>query len=292
MKRIGRGCSNGRQPRSALDRKTNQLTVKQMSQLTKIITICAIIAVLAAGVAVKWFFFPSAKDDYFAMNQRSFRQVPSGIVVVRQTHFPKSMRKGIMSDSIQVSGHRVWRMMGRNVTLQQLMGVAYGRSADRVVLPAIVSDTNYDFLVTARGNMEETLQAAIRKRLGFVAHAEMRDTDALALKVQDTSLPGLAVSDAGAKQDVNFDNGKLYFTHTRLKMMTDGLEQMLKKPIIDKTNLTNFYDFSVTWDSQMQRQLQNDSTAAAAVKKILAGWGLGLEPDNDLVEMLVVKSAS
>ena len=263
-----------------------------MTRTSKIILACAATAVVVAAVAVKWIFFPSIKDAYFTMNQQSFRQVPAGLVLVRPTHFPKSTRKGIMSDTIQVSGKRVWRMMGRNVTLQQLVAMAYGRSQARVVLPASAPQTNFDFLVTVRGDQQQQLQKAIRKKLGLIARPETRDEEVLTLKVANGTLPGLTVSDASAKPNVNFKDGKLYFTHMRPSALTGGLEQMLKLPVVDKTDLTNFYDFSAGWDSQMQRQIQNEATATAAIKKILNGWGLELEPDSDRVEVLVVKNAT
>lgn len=113
----------------------------------------------------------------------------------------------------------------------------------------------------------------------------------LALKIKNGALPGLAVSDASAKPNVSFNKGKFSFTHMRPGMLTGGLEQMLKTPVVDQTDLANFYDFSLAMNLKTQRQLQNDTTARDAVEKILAGWGLGLEPDNQSVEMLVVKSA-
>lgn len=258
----------------------------------KIILIGAVAVILAAAVAVKWFFFPSTKDAYFTMNDRSLRQVPAGMVVVRPTHFPKSSRSGIMSDTIQVSGKPVWRMMGRNVSFRQLIAMAYGRSEGRVVLPASAPGGNFDFLVTVRSDQQPRLQAAIRKKLGYIAKTENRDTDVLALKIKNGALPGLVASDDGAKPNANFKKGKLFFTHMRPGMLAGGLEQALKMPVVDKTDLTNFFDFSTDWNPQMQRQLQNETTARAAVEKILNGWGLGLEPDSESVEMLIVKSAS
>jgi len=258
---------------------------------TKVVLGALVLTLIAAVVAVKLMFFPVIKDDYFGMKQENLREVPSGLVVVRPTHFPKSARKGIVSDSVRKSGKPVWRMMGRNVSFQQLMAVAYGRNPDRVIVPPDAPKTNFDFLFTMSGDLQPRLQAAIRKKLGFVARLEKRDSDALALTVQDASLPGLVVSDGNAKPNVNFEKGKLYFTHMRVQMMLDGLEQALKMPVVDKTDLTNFYDFSVTMDAQLQRQMQNDATATAAVKRILGAWGLALVPDTEQIEMLVVHSA-
>jgi uncharacterized protein (TIGR03435 family) len=266
--------------------------VKPMTQKAKILTICAVVLVAAAAAAVKWGFFPSIKDAYFTMSQRALDQVLAGVVFVRPTHFPKSSRQGIMSDNVEMGGKRVWRLMGRNVTFQQLIAVAYGRGQARVVVPVGAPKINFDFLDTMSADQQTHLQTAIRKKLGYVAQTEKREVNVLALKIGNGDLPGLTVSDANTKENVNFDKGKLYFTHMRLQDLTGGLEQALKTPVVDRTSLTNFYDFSVSWDAQMQRQLNNEATAAAAVKKVLDSWGLRLEPDSDEVEMLVVRSAS
>jgi len=259
---------------------------------SKIILAGAAAVILVAAVAVKWFFFPSIKDAYFAMNQNSLRQVPAGLVAVRPTKFSNSPRKGTLWASVKVSGKDVWRMMGRNVSFKELMAQAYGQPQNRVMLPVGAPTNNFDFLVTERGDLREVLQTAVRKKPGYTAKMETHDEDVLALKVRDASLPGLTVSDASTRQNVHFDKGKLYFTHMRLQEITGGLEQAVKTPVVDKTDLTNFYDFSVVWDQQMQRQMRDDAAATAAMKKILNGWGIELEPDNDQVEMLVVKSAS
>ena len=71
-------------------------------------------------------------------------------------------------------------------------------------------------------------------------------------------------------------------------MVTDGLENFFKTPIVDKTGLTNYYDFSLVWDAQTARQIQSGTLDQATGQKILAEWGLGLEPDTASMEMLVV----
>ena len=109
---------------------------------------------------------------------------------------------------------------------------------------------------------------------------ETRDTDVLALKVKDPNSPGLKVSDASEKEDVSQKKAGFYFTHVKLNVVTDGMEQLLKTPVVDKTDLTNFYDFSIAWDAQTQRQVQNGTLDPETGKKILAEWGLGLEPDT------------
>jgi uncharacterized protein (TIGR03435 family) len=259
-----------------------------MTRTTKIILAgAAALILVAAVVAVKMIFFPSVKDAWFQTNGQRLQQVPQGLVVVRPTHFPKSPTNGMAYAN---GGKR--RMVGRNVTFQQLIAVAYSYNPGRVQLPPSAPKNNFDFLVTTPADPEDHLRTAIRKKTGCTASVETRDTDVLALKVEDPNSPGLKVSDAGEKEGVSPKNGRLYFTHQRLAVITGGLEQMLKTPVVDKTGLTNIYDFSLVWDAQIQRGIQGGMLDPETGKKILAEWGLGLEPDTASIEMLVVKKAN
>jgi uncharacterized protein (TIGR03435 family) len=254
--------------------------------------VCSIILVLlAVGGIVKWTLFPSIKEDYFALSDRSLRQAGSGLVVVRPTRFARSHFNGIVSAIVPNFGKPVRRTMGRNVTFQDLMAAAYGQNGHRVALPSDAPKTNFDFLVTVRARPEQKLQEAIRKTLGFVAGIESRNVDVLALKVENPDLPGLAVSDADKKENVSFNDGQLRFTHVRVGAMISGFEQVLGIPVVDRTGLTNDYDFSVAWGPEAQQQLRNGATARTLVDKILNDWGLSLKPETASVEMLAVRKA-
>ena len=255
----------------------------------KIIALASVAVVLMAGVTVKMIFFPSVKEEWFRTGQR-LRQVPSGLVIVRPTHFPASTKKSSPENQIgyaNVNGKR--RIVGINVTFRQLMATAYGYNSGRVYLPPSASKNNFDFLVTTSSNPEDHLRNAILKKTGYTASVETRDTDVLVLKIEDPNSTGLKVSDAGEKQDVSPKKGRLNFTHMKLNVVTDGMEQMLKTPVVDKTDLTNFYDFSLAWDAQTRRQIQSGTLDPETGGKILGEWGLGLEPDTASIEMLVVK---
>jgi uncharacterized protein (TIGR03435 family) len=258
---------------------------------TKTIVVVSVLAValIGAAVAVKMIFFPSVNDRFFQVrNPRALQQAPPGLAIVRPTHFPKPPTNGITYANVK--GAR-W-MAGRNVTLQQLIATAYSYNPGRVALPPSAPKRNYDFLVTVPKDPEARLRSTIRRKLGYVAQPEARDTPVLALKVEDPSLPGLKVSPAGERENGDVRNGRLYFTHMRLAMVTDGLENMLKVPVVDETGLTNFYNFSLAWDAQTARQIQNGTLDHETGRRILAEWGLGLEPDMASVEMLVVKKAN
>ncbi|HVU07981.1 MAG TPA: TIGR03435 family protein [Verrucomicrobiae bacterium] len=256
------------------------------------VLLASVIAVMVFGaLAVKWIFFPAINESYFTMNVQAFRKVPFGLVVVRPTHFPKTARKGTMSDSVVVDGEPVRRLLGRNVTFKQLIAAAYGQTPVHVVLPADVPGTNFDFLVTVKGDLQQSLQVAIRKQLDYIAQVEQRDTEALALKVVNAELPAFTIS-ADVKSSAKFNHGRFYFTHMRPGMLVDWFEENLKVPVADETGLTNFYDFSIDWSPQTQREINDEKTAPAVVKKFVNGWGLVLEPDPEPVEMLVVKRAT
>ena len=60
-------------------------------------------------------------------------------------------------------------------------------------------------------------------------------------------------------------------------------------PVVDKTGLTNSYDFSTVFDGQTQERLSLKATRRATIEKMLNGWGLALKPDTAFIEMLVVK---
>ena len=182
-------------------------------------------------------------------------------------------------------------MVGRNMTFQNLIATAYSYNAGRIVLPFDPPKGNFDFLVTVPKEPEAHLQSAIRRKLGYTAQPETRDTPVLALKVENPDLPGLKASPPDEKENADVRNGRLYFTHQRLTVVTDGLEQMMKSPVVDKTGLTNCYDFSLVWNQQMEQQISNGTLDQATGQKILADWGLALEPDTASIEMLVVKKS-
>lgn len=248
-------------------------------------------AVLLLAVVAKWQFFPGVKEDYFAMNQRNLGEVPFGLVVVRATHFPHTAHKGIIDSSAQRHGQRCWRLMGRDVSLPELIGLAYDQPSSRVVLPAEAPATNFDFLVTTASDQQQRLQAAIREKLGLVATKEVRERPVLALKVQDPALPALTPSDAGSQRAAHFEQGRLHFTKFQVIELARGLEHATTLPIVDATGLTNYYDFSVEWGAARQKKLDDAAAGTATVNEILNALGLKLEPDQIATEMLVVKKA-
>lgn len=241
------------------------------------------LVLLATALTIKIVWFPTVKEAWFQVNPQRLRQVPPGTCVLRPTHFPH-----VTTNSISYSNNGKGWMVGRNVTFQMLMAMSYRYEVGRVSVPFSAPKNNFDFVVTASPNPDEHLKATVQKKTGYTASIETRDTDVLALKVTDPNSTGLKISDASEKVNVGPKNGRLYFTHMQLSMITGSLGDFLKYPVVDKTGLTNYYDFSLAWKAGTN---PNNFTRDQ-IDKILAEWGLALESDTAPIKMLVVKKVN
>jgi uncharacterized protein (TIGR03435 family) len=263
-----------------------------MSRTRKIVGIGVSLGLLAMAVAIKLIYFPTVKDAYFAMDQASLQHAPFGLDVIRPTHFSLAVfRRGIIYTPVKGNRTKAGRLMGRDVSLRDIIAVAWHVDAARIQMPPGAPTNNFDFIVTVSDPLKR-LQKAIRSKFGYTAEKKMIETHVLAMKVENPALPGMAVSAADEKENASFKDSRLYITHMRLKELTTGFEQILKSPVVDKTGLTNCYDFSVEWDTQFLKRLQNESTARPELDKLLDGWGLGLEPDTETVDTLVIRKES
>ena len=253
-----------------------------MNQTAKIALVCVVLAVLAAGVAVKMIWFPAIKDIWFE-NQRQLRLAPNKLVVIRATHFPHAQT----NDLTYIPYQRGRKLAGRNVTLQELVAIAYSYNEGRIYVPLGAPANNYDILVTVPlYTARDRLKKMIQSQIGYSAAVENRDADVLALKVVNPNSPDMTLSPANEAPNQNFKDGKLYLKHLKLQEIAGDLENFIKMPIVDETGMSNnFYDFTLDWKQGMNpSQFSRED-----FDRIIGRWGLKLEPDTESVEMLVVK---
>jgi uncharacterized protein (TIGR03435 family) len=242
-------------------------------------------AVIVLAVAVRWLFFPSVKDEYFKSDYREFQKVPGNLLVVRPTRFSLPSHGTIFSSYTRSpSGQYVVRQMGRNVSLERVMALAYQCNPSQIIPPATKPPGHFDFLVTVPDPSRERFKAAIQKKLGYTAHWESRNTKVLLLETRTPQAPGLKVSTA-RNGNISFNNGKYEFTHAGLGSLMGFFEQYLEQPVLDRTGLTNFYDYSIEMDWPVP-----GGPDQKTVEKILKDLGLKLEPGNESVQMLVVET--
>lgn len=262
-------------------RNTMKLTNPRITVALGMLALAAI--ALTAGAE------PTVKDSYFDPDTDKLRELPASLAVVRSTHFPENTPK--IRHIHGEDGNSITRTLGRNVSLRETIGEAYDYNPLRVVLPADGMKGGFDFLVTTGSNARAQLQAAIREQLGYTVRRETRNTDVLLLKVENSSLPGLTVSDADEKPDVSKEDGKLRFTHQQLSVLLDGLSEGMRQPVLDRTGLTHYYNFSVPWNPDIEKAMHAGSFDPNSIKKFFAAWGLRLERDTVPLEVLVVEKA-
>jgi uncharacterized protein (TIGR03435 family) len=182
-------------------------------------------------------------------------------------------------------------IMGRNAPLRSVIGVAFDENPSHIVLPPGASDGKLDFLVTTADKPSEHLQSAIRQKFGYVTKKETRATSVLALKVADARLPGLTLSGSDEKPKGTSLDYEIQLTHQQVAVLARILDRYLPIPVVNETGLTNFYNFSIPWNSRTPQQLQKGEMDRASLNHMLASLGLSLEPDTASMEMLVVEKA-
>jgi len=263
---------------------SGSLEIMASTKTKTVVAAVMVSAVIALAVVVKWLFFPSIKDEYFKSDYREFQKVPGNLLVVRPTRFSLPSHGTFFSSYTRSSsGQYVVRQMGRNVSLERVMALAYQCNPSQIIPPATKPQGNFDFLVTVPDPSQERFKAAIQKKLGYTAHWASRYTEVLLLETQTPHPPGLKVS-TEKNGNVSFKNGKYEFTHARLGSIMGFFEQYLEQPVLDRTGLTDFYDFSFEMNWPVPGGPDQKTTG-----KILKTLGLTLEPSNESVPMLVVE---
>jgi len=245
---------------------------------------------IVAGKAIAQSIVDSSAVDDSAWDQMDTRildKLPAAFVL-RPTHFaspPGSFGGGMM----MVRN----KMLGRAVSFNALMSMAYGVNASQIVPPAEKVDQHFDLLMTTADASREKLQKEIARQLGYTAHRETQPTDVLVLTVKQASAPGLKPSQAqngggGFAAGVAAGNGprakSINLQHQPIAGLIRHLQGSFDKPILDRTGLTGNYDVSLEVD------MPNGSTESEAMIQALpAQLGLELRPAHEPMEMLVTE---
>ena len=233
---------------------------------------------------------PNIADSFFYST--NVWRAPGNVLVFRRTHFTGA--GGAMTTSRQpFRGKDEERMMGRNQSIAQIFEMAYWmpETETRIVVPNDLPQANFDYLITLPTSQEDQLkafQAAIKTKLGLVAHFETRETDALLLK---PITPG--VIDLKPHPDnehfagVTTTGGQIHAVGQTTKFLANVVEGALKLPVLDQTGLAGKrYDYDLSED------LFRGTNDSADVKKFLRDeFGLEVVSSREPVKMLVVEKA-
>ena len=174
----------------------------------------------------------------------------------------------------------------------EIARVAYGWRPGRIIFAGAQPKERYDFISTLPQGTGPALQAELKRKLGFVGHTEMRDTDVLVLKVRRPNALGLQPSvnggsDGATRGHYFCDNAPLSSDSGWYPGIARFLQDYFATPIIDQTGLTQHFHIDLKWNEQFKGDPNHDALKQALLDQL----GLELVPSNMPIEMLVVEKA-
>jgi Protein of unknown function (DUF3738) len=102
----------------------------------------------------------------------------------------------------------------------------------------------------------------------------------------------MKISDPKANRGARADPTAVKFTRVPVSSVAWFLNQFYNLSVVDKTGLTDDYDYSLPILAITQHSAQNEAATRAAVNAMLKDLGLGLAPERRPGEVLVVKKAA
>jgi uncharacterized protein (TIGR03435 family) len=139
-------------------------------------------------------------------------------------------------------------------------------------------------------SIRQMMQALLADRFKLKLHRQTKDMPVYALVVGKNG-PKLKRSALDAKSSATISNGQIIFSRVALPALAYNLSQMLDRPVLDRTSLSeNYYDFKLEWtpDGSPPAPGSNASSIFTAVQEQL---GLKLESARVPQEILVVDHA-
>ena len=205
------------------------------------------------------------------------------LVKILPTKFPDSV------NALNV-GRRGDNWVGVGQPVFEIARVAYGWRPGRIRFAGAQPKERYDFISTLPRATGPALQAEFKRKLGFVGHREMRDTDVLVLKVRRPNAPGLKSPTGGGSDYSNngyyhCDNSPLSSDSGWYPGISRFLEDYFEMPIVDQTGLTQNFHIDLKWNERFK----GDPDHEALKEALLDQLGLELVPSNMPIEMLVVE---
>jgi uncharacterized protein (TIGR03435 family) len=183
------------------------------------------------------------------------------------------------------------KLLGTGVRAQDVVAAAYNFvTPARAILSAKLPAGRFDYIACLPGGEDvnvKALQEEVRRKFGVVGKAETRDADVWLLKVKYPNAPGLKRNKTRAEGNGFFPtpDGFRGWNEPMLGLAA-GLEYLANIPIIDKTGLTNRFDFDLNCTATDLGNRDWDS-----VNQAIDPLGLELVPTNMPIEMLVVEKA-
>ena len=173
----------------------------------------------------------------------------------------------------------------KGVSLLSLAYWAYRTTESRLVTNAALPEGKFDVLINvphaASETIPELLSDTLATTFGLRGRKETRDVEVYELTAKESKLEE-TVSTGGSS--ASSGPGRMSAVNTPMKGLARSLENQLKKPVLDKTGLTNRYDLQLKW-KQEGRQVVPEILIEAVRNQL----GLELTPAKRPVELVVVE---
>src|ERR1017187_9190597 len=249
----------------------------------KTIVVAGAAVLFATGttvVVVERVVSPSVNESFWELKRENLRKAPP-VLIIRPTRYFSPTNGGIMSNTD--NGKDARETIARNVSVANLLAIAFSADLHETILPPDLPTNNFDLMLTLRDHQLEALQKAIERKFGLTAHRETFVTNELQLRVRDPELLAVHAGKRGTKTDFKNDARSYTFVNFPISMEARMLEGFFLKPVVLAPGLSGNYSLTFKWEdaNHLREAVSND----------LAGAGLELVPTNVPIEMLVVEKA-
>jgi uncharacterized protein (TIGR03435 family) len=170
-------------------------------------------------------------------------------------------------------------MRSDGITLKGALSIAYDIPAVRVIGPPWLSQVRYS--ITAAVSPEASdlfrplLQQELNTRMRLETHVDVRPVDIFVLTAVDPARLGPA-SNNNASTWMQQSSAELQAAS--MERLTEALQSILSRPVIDETRISSSYDLDLTWTEDRVTSL----TSA------LDRYGLRLTPAKRDMQVLIV----
>lgn len=172
------------------------------------------------------------------------------------------------------------RFRGQRENILSLLGAAYHFSPQRIVFSAPQPEGAFDFLATVP-KARAALRSEIRKQFNLVGRTETRVSDCFLLQIKSENRSGFKPA-VGVKHVIQ-SQGQAEMTSYSMEDLSKLLEDLLAKPVINRTKLDRCFNLSFKWNAQ-------DQSLGALNLALNEQLGLELLSGREPITLLVVEN--
>jgi uncharacterized protein (TIGR03435 family) len=201
----------------------------------------------------------------------------------------------------QVVSTRVLQQNGtveaKNITIQHLIQFACGISPEQINgAPAWLSSDLYDLTIKTKADVssnefKHALQDVLAQQFKLAAHRELKIAPTFALVVGQSG-PKLAPGSPSQLNRLTIEPvGHITATNTKIAELVRFLQNYTGHIVVDKTGLEGAYDFTLDAQGMAIGPAKDAADIAVLQRAVSAQLGLELNPQDSMVDMLVIDHA-